>query len=132
MFTALANPQQAYKQAGVDVGITTADPHQLILMLFDGALLAVSAASIALDRNDIEARAQAITRANDIISNGLKVSLDRNANAELADRLAALYDYICSRLLYASLHKHRPALDEATRLLVELKAAWEEIGTHEA
>lgn len=132
MFAALANPKKAYAEVGTEVGVSTADSHRLILMLFDGALLAVSAAAVAMERNDIEARAQAVARAIEIITNGLKVSLDRNAGGDLADRLAGLYDYICARLLYASLHQQPAALQEATRLLTELKQAWEDIRAQES
>ena len=68
----------------------------------------------------------------EIIANGLKISLDYEAGGDLAARLGALYDYMTHRLLYANLHNSRPALDEVTRLLNELKGAWEEIGSHQA
>lgn len=127
MFAALANPKKAYGDVGTEIGVSTADSHRLILMLFDGALMAVSSAVVAMERNDIEARAQAVTRAIEIISNGLKVSLDRSSGGDLADRLAGLYDYICARLLYASLHQNPAALQEAMQLLGELKEAWQGI-----
>ncbi len=35
------------------------------------------------------------------------------------------------RLLYANLHNSRPAMDEVTQLLTDLKSAWEAIGSSE-
>ena len=127
MFASLSNPRMAYAQVGVETRIAGADPHQLILMLFDGALMAVSSASHQMEIGDTAAKGQSISRAIDIIGNGLKVSLDLEAGGELAQRLFALYDYMCARLLHANSQNDRAALAEVSHLLGELKGAWEEI-----
>ena len=127
MFGALQNRAAAYAQVGVETGVTTADPHKLILMLFDGAILSIATATSAMDRKDIPTKGQAISKAIEIIMNGLKASLDQDAGGELAARLAALYDYMSERLLYANLHNSRPALDEVSDLLHGLREAWEGI-----
>ncbi|WP_374499611.1 flagellar export chaperone FliS, partial [Zoogloea sp.] len=99
--------------------------------LFEGALLQIGTAGIAMDNKDIPTKGTATSKAIEIITNGLKVSLDYEAGGELAERLGALYDYMTQRLLYANLNNSRPALDEVARLLNELKGAWEEIGTYD-
>ncbi len=118
----------AYSSVGVETGVSTADPHKLILMLFEGALLQIGTAVIALEKKDVPTKGMAISKAIEIILNGLKVSLDYEAGGELAQRLGALYDYMTQRLLYANLHNSRPAMDEVTQLLTDLKGAWEAIG----
>ena len=118
----------AYSAVGVETGISTADPHKLILMLFEGSLLQVGTAVIALEKKDIPAKGSAISKAIEIILNGLKVSLDYEAGGDLAERLGALYDYMTQRLLYANLHNSQPAMEEVIKLLTELKGAWESIG----
>jgi flagellar protein FliS len=62
-----------------------------------------------------------------IIDEGLKSSLDKNVGGELAQNLSDLYEYMCQRLLVANLKNDVAALDEVSRLLTELKGAWEEI-----
>lgn len=119
----------AYSEVGVATGVSTADPHKLILMLFEGAILQIGTATAALENKNIPAKGLAISKAIEIITNGLKVSLDFDAGGDLAQRLGALYDYMSQRLLYANLHNSRPAMDEVVKLLTELKGAWEEIGT---
>jgi flagellar protein FliS len=119
----------AYSEVGVATGVSTADPHKLILMLFEGAILQIGTAAAALENKNIPAKGLAISKAIEIITNGLKVSLDFDAGGDLAQRLGALYDYMSQRLLYANLHNSRPAMDEVVKLLTELKGAWEEIGT---
>jgi flagellar protein FliS len=54
------------------------------------------------------------------------------AGGELAERLAALYDYMCERLLLANMKNNSSALEEVRSLLHELKGAWEGIGSQEA
>ncbi|MBC7207234.1 MULTISPECIES: flagellar export chaperone FliS [Methyloversatilis] len=117
----------AYNQVGVEARVASADPHQLILMLFDGAMMSVSTASHQIDMGDTAGKGQSISRAIDIIGNGLKVSLDLEAGGELAQRLYALYDYMCVRLLHANSQNDKAALDEVAHLLGELKGAWEDI-----
>ncbi|MFX5839880.1 flagellar export chaperone FliS, partial [Acinetobacter baumannii] len=76
---------------------------------------------------DTAGKGQSISRAIDIVGNGLKVSLDLEAGGELAQRLYALYDYMCVRLLHANSQNDKAALDEVAHLLGELKGAWEDI-----
>ena len=127
MFGSTANRANAYAQVAVETGVSTANPHKLILMLFDGALLQVRTAGISMQSGDIPAKGMAISKAIEIIINGLKVSLDTNAGGELADRLSALYDYMSERLLYANLHNNPAALDEVSELIVTLREAWASI-----
>lgn len=124
MFGAAQNRAAAYAKVGVETGVFSASPHQLIVMLFDGALMAISSAAVALDQKNIPVRGSAISKAIEIINNGLKASLDMDAGGELSDRLAALYDYMSERLLYANLHSNRAALDEVATLLSGLREAW--------
>lgn len=129
--TAMRTPQ-AYTKVGVETGVLSANPYQLILMLFEGALVAVASARANLAQKDISGKGEAITKAIDIISNGLKASLDVQGGGELAVRLEALYDYMCMRLLYANVHNSDGALAEVARLLTEIKGAWEEIANDPA
>ena len=117
----------AYAKVGLDTNVTAADPHKLILLLYQGALLAISSAKNQMLRNDIAAKGKSISHAILIIDEGLKSSLDKNTGGELAQNLSALYDYMNQRLLVANLKNDAAILDEVSGLLVELKGAWEEI-----
>ena len=96
-------------------------------MLFQGALLAIVNAKNGMLRKDIPAKGAAISQAILIIDDGLKASLNKDVGGELAHNLAALYDYMTNRLLTANLKNDEIALDEVTRLLNDLKGAWESI-----
>lgn len=132
MFAAMHNPMAAYKKVEIETGIESADPHKLVLMLFEGALLAVASASLHMQRKsgveDVARKGEAISKAINIIENGLKASLDMGASPDLSGKLAALYDYMVARLLHANQHNQPAVLDEVSHLLAELKGAWEQIG----
>ncbi len=118
----------AYATVGVESGIEAASPHQLVLMLFEGALIAVSDARRHLRDKQIAARGMAISKAIMIIENGLKASLDMNSGGDLAQHLASLYDYMRNQLLSANLHAADQPLEEVHQLLGSLKEAWAQVG----
>lgn len=118
---------KTYANVGLESGVNSADPHKLILMLYQGALLAISTAKNQMLRKQIAAKGASISKAITIIDEGLKASLDQNAGGELAQNLASLYDYMARRLLIANLKNDPAILDEISRLLNDLKGAWEAI-----
>lgn len=122
------NPAQAYARIGIETGVAGATPHQLILMLYDGAILEIGKARFALKNQDYAEKGRAITHALEIIQDGLQLSLDVKAGGAIGKNLNDLYGYMCNRLLIANLKKEDEPLEEVGRLLGELKSAWEEIG----
>jgi flagellar protein FliS len=118
---------KAYAKVDIESGVSAADPHKLISMLYQGALQAIANAKNSIMRKDIPAKGAAISKAILIIDDGLKASLDKEVGGELAQNLAALYDYMTSRLLVANMKNDMAALDEVARLLTDLKGAWESI-----
>jgi flagellar protein FliS len=129
MFASSHRALKAYAEVGVETGVAAANPHKLILMLFEGAILAVAAAKMHLQRKETALRGEAISKAIMIIDAGLKASLDLKAGGDMAERLFALYEYMLGRLLYANLKLRPEPLDEVSHLLSELKSAWAAIGT---
>ena len=117
----------AYTQIAVETSVASANPHTLILLLFEGAEAAIRLAKFKMQEKDIAAKGQAISQAIQIVSDGLGASLDIKAGGELAERLAALYDYIAARLLWANLKNDEAAMDECLNLLSEIHSAWAQI-----
>ncbi len=128
MFTAMNNAISAYQRIGVETGIESADPHKLILMLFEGAQEALARARMHMQHNEIAEKGQMISKAIMIIDHGLKASLDMNAGGDLAIKLQALYDYMAYRLLVANIQNNLEIINEVSKLLSELHGAWKEIG----
>ena len=57
----------AYKKLGVETDAMSASPHQLIVLLFDGARSALGRAQWAISQNDAAGKGQALSKAIDII-----------------------------------------------------------------
>ena len=128
MFAPSRRALSAYANVQAETGVAAASPHGLILMLFDGAQVAVANARRHLRNNEIAARGSAVSKAIAIIDDGLRASLDMNSGGELAQRLSSLYRYLCERLLQANAQGRVEGLDEVDRLLGELRGAWAAIG----
>lgn len=127
MYASTAQAARAYASVGTQSGVDSADPHRLILMLFDGALECIARARLHFEAGRIGPRGEALSQAIRIIEEGLKASLDRKAGGELAQTLTELYDYIGRQLLRTSMTSDMAPLDEAARLLAELRHAWAHI-----
>ena len=123
------NGAQAYQRVGVESAVMSASPHQLIVMLFEGALSALVRARLFLENKQVAEKGLALSRAINIIDNGLKASLDMEVDGGLPQNLAALYDYMVRRLLHANLHNDKEAIIEVEVLLTNIADAWKQIGT---
>lgn len=122
-----AKGANAYAQVELDTSVISADPHKLTLLLYQGALTAISQAKSQMLRKETAAKGKSISHAIRIIDEGLKTSLDKGAGGELAQNLSALYGYMLQRLFTANLKDDPAILDEVSTLLTELKGAWEDI-----
>ncbi|SDK77046.1 flagellar protein FliS [Franzmannia pantelleriensis] len=118
----------AYAKVGVESGVMSASPHQLIVMLFDGAQASIRAARIHMQNGNTAEKGKSISKALDIVNNGLMAALDAERGGEVAQRLASLYDYIARLLLAANLRNDEQSLDEAAKLLEDIGTAWRDIG----
>ncbi len=116
-----------YAQVGLETAVASATPEQLIALLYDGARSAIAQATRALAAGDIPARGKAISKAIDIVGNGLRAVLDHERGADVAANLDRLYDYIERCLLLANLHADADRLAQADRLLADLAGAWKEM-----
>ena len=119
---------QSYKNIGVESAVMNASPHQLIVMLFDGAHSALIRARLFLDAGHLAEKGLALSKAINIIDNGLKSALNMEAGGELSINLASLYEYMVRRLLIANLHNDVEAIVEVENLLNNIADAWKQIG----
>lgn len=97
-------------------------------MLYDGAISAARQALGHMQAGRIADKAAALYRATRIVDEGLKVSLDKSAGGQLAQRLSDLYEYMTMRLLQANLRNDVSGLTEVLALLEDLRGAWAQIG----
>lgn len=121
------NPIQSYQNVGFETDIRGSDPHRLIVLLFEGALSALDRAEAALAARNIQDKTNALTRAIEIILDGLGASLNLEEGGDVAANLKALYDYMASRLTHANFQNDLGAIQEVRGLLSEISEAWKEI-----
>jgi flagellar protein FliS len=114
--------------AYLETTILSADPIELVRILYGTALDAVREARVHLAGGDIAARGKSVSRALDVI-NELNGSLDHQAGGALSRRLSELYNYMQRRLIEANFRQETEALDEVSALLATLLEAWQAVGT---
>lgn len=127
MFGTFSSGIQAYKRIDVETGIVDANPHRLIVMLYDGAIEACQSGLMHMQQGHIEQKGEALSKAIMIIESGLRRALDKSNGAEIAASLDQLYGYMSNRLYLAHLRNEPKYILETVKLLNELRSAWSAI-----
>lgn len=119
----MTNVTDAYTQQAT----ITASPAQLVLMLYDGTLARVTAAEQALTAEPVrlDAAHVALTKAQAIVRE-LSATLDRERGGQVAANLSSIYGYVSELLIEANLRKDATPLSEVSRLVTEIRDAWEQ------
>lgn len=117
---------QAYKKVNIESSISTANPHQIIVMMFDGALQSLSVAKGAIERKDFELKSEQITKFDNILS-ALRASLDFDSQPQISQNFDNLYAYCIDRANEASAELSIEKLAEVNELLKPLRDAWFEM-----
>lgn len=115
----VANPYAQYQKNAIN----SADPAQLTLMLYNGAVKFTKQAISEMQASNIEKSNHYNLRAQDIIT---ELMLTLNHDYEISKNLHSLYDYIKHRLIEANIKKDSEILHEALGLLEELRNTWAE------
>ena len=116
----------AYNRVGLETGVQSADPHELINMLFNGLLDTLVVAKGAMERQDIAAKGKAISKAVRLLDEGLKAGLSP-AGGQLSVNLGNLYDYCIRRLTHANIHNDIEAVEEVRSLIDPIADSWRTI-----
>ena len=103
-----------------------ASPHQLVLMLFDGAIEAMSMTIGAIQQNNIPLRSKQSSRAIAII-NGMRDCLDIETGSELADNLDSLYLYMAQELFIAGLKNDTKTIQNIQTMVKDIRESWGKI-----
>ena len=104
--------------------ILSADPIELIAILYEHAIRFTGEARESLAKRDIATRSARISRVIAILGE-LDGSLNHAAGGAISANLARLYQYMRERLMVANLKQEDAALAEVERLLTTLAEAWD-------
>jgi flagellar protein FliS len=80
-----------------------------------------------MQAGNIADKGQSISKAIAIIDEGLRQSLDVEKGGELGQNLDALYEHMIIQLFQANIDNKVEPLDHVSKLLVDLKSAWDTI-----
>ncbi|MBX6342056.1 MAG: flagellar export chaperone FliS [Thermomicrobiaceae bacterium] len=117
----MLNPYDHYRKVATE----TADPLELVIMLYRGAINYLTLAEAAIVRRDAEGAHLQFVRAQEIVAE-LMGTLNLDAG-EVAVNLSRVYDYAQRRLIEANIRKDPAISQEVRGILVELLTAWCEL-----
>lgn len=106
-----------------EMSIKTAGRGQILIMLYEGAILNVKKATVAMDKKDIQTKGTCIGKAHDII-NELLNTLDFEVGGEIALELERLYNFLIQELMQANLDNSKEKLQNASKILETLLGGW--------
>jgi flagellar secretion chaperone FliS len=112
-----------WRDAYIESRVTSADPIELVQMLYDHAKVRARDARGSLASGDIAGRSKAISNTIAILSE-LESSLDHNSGGSISASLSELYQYMRTRLITANLKQQDEPLREVEDLLTTLSEAW--------
>lgn len=115
-----------YQKEALKTRVAGADRYEIIQMLMAGAVEKMVFAKVSIEKKQLEAKAEHISKASAILE-ALRGCLDFELGGEVTENLYALYSYMIDRLLDASLKNDPKIIDEVMNLLKEIKSAWDAI-----
>ncbi len=104
--------------------ILSADPLELVRVLYQAAMRAVRKARGHMAAGEIAERARSISQAYRVLSE-LNRSLDHQRGGDLSRRLAGMYAYMMRRILDANRQQSDEPLAEVLGLLATLAEGWD-------
>lgn len=111
----------------LETQVMTATPHQLHLMVVDGALRFARQGKLSLEENDYEMAHMALAQSRDFM-NELLGGMDEKKSPELVDQMKGLFVFIFKSLAAADLEKKPEFAQDAISILEKHRETWVELG----
>ncbi len=103
--------------------VLNASPEQILLMLYDGAILFLRQAKLALEEDKKFVKIEKIGRAIAILTE-LSNTLDFENGGEFAENMDSLYWYMIRELTRANLNDDLARIVAVETMLVDLRESW--------
>lgn len=120
MYGAMANAQQRYKQQG----ILTANPVELIVMLYDGCIKQLKMAAILMREEQADQAFFNLSKAYAILME-LVNSLDLRYS--IGQELLDLYEFMIRELIKANAEDDVERIEGVVGIMEELRDAWRQV-----
>lgn len=117
---------KAYKSVALDSQKTVASPYRIVQMLLAGALERLAKARVAIEQKEFAKRGELLSATLMIVAE-LRMALDHEAGGEISTNLDNLYEFMMGEIVQANIHDDVDKLEAVSRLLREIKEAWDAI-----
>lgn len=117
------NALHQYQAVNTQTSVVDVDRHQLIQLLFDGAIERINMAKARINVKDFEGKNRLINKSIEIVS-GLRSFLDLEKGQDLAQNLFDLYVYCEHKLFQANVKNDITILDEVLGHLKKIQEGW--------
>jgi len=115
----LQNAAQTYQNNKV----TTANPAELTLMLYNGGIKFIKLAKNAIEEKKIDKAHEFCIRVQDIL-NELICTINRDV--PISEQFLAMYDYMLRRMIDANMQKDITILEEVEDFFTQFRDTWKE------
>jgi flagellar secretion chaperone FliS len=113
--------------AYLETRILSADPIELVQILYEHAILAVQEARRQLTAGDIAARSRAVSKCVAILGE-LEGCLDHKTGGTLSQELARLYSYLQGQLTLGNFQQTDAPFEVVESVLLTLAEGWKAVG----
>lgn len=113
---------EEYKKTSV----ASATPLDLVLMLYDSAILHCEQALAAMRAGNLPSQHEHLTKAQRLISE-LACSLNMGTGGEIAKNLLGVYTFCINALAKANTEDDTQPVENVRRMLCELREAWHQV-----
>lgn len=127
----MSSKSQIYQQIDIRARVESANPHQLIALLYEGLVGALTASRMAIEYGDLAAKSHHISRSMGIFK-ALDDALDDSVEGDFPHNLHALYGYMSQKTLEASHHLDVKLIDEVLELVLTIKSGWDSMPSAQA
>ncbi|QKM64291.1 hypothetical protein DCO17_03000 [Polynucleobacter tropicus] len=117
-----AKAAKAYASNDVEGGVIDSDPAELIVLIFERTLDHLKLGKKMLEESQYGI--ENFTKANDLIQKGLLACLDYNRGADVADNLAAIYEWSLREIIKGRAEKSPEKIQAVIDVLTPLYEGW--------
>ncbi len=111
----------------LETQVMTATPHQLHLMVIDGAIRFATQAEEALQEDDFETSHFALNRSREFVTE-LIGGLDQERSEEMVKQLKSLFMFVYHNLVNADMKRDVSMVQDALKILKMHRETWMELG----
>ncbi len=118
--SAMTNSYQQYKKHNVMM----ANPIELVIMLYNGAIKQLHLAEITIGNKDVEAANEHLQTAQDII---MELMMGLDLSYGIAQDLLKLYEFVHHEIVSINASKDASGITPIVNILSSLRDAWEQV-----